>query len=223
MSGNFLAPDCGWGEQEFCQDVPAVPPPLAWPGLGVGGASLYPDPCLLSKVSCPLTLAHSLFSSPRVGGRAGVTWPRALEHCIDQKSLSSKNRILVWEREFDPEAAAQFPMAPESPPKREPLEKCDTGWLQPSPAREPPVPGSLCYRHQDGQGTLGRRAGAEPAAGRHCTLNSFTGSHSLRNSTSLLQPLVCCDSKPSSKERAISGADGDIPDSFSHPCGADNH
>ena len=154
MPGNFSAPDCSWGEQESYQDVPVAPPPPAWPGLGVGGVPLHPDSCLLSKASYPLTLAHSLFSSPRVGEGAGVTWPRALEHCIDQKSLSSKNRISVWEREFDPEAAAQFPAAPESPPKCEPLEKCDTGWLQPSPALEPPVPGSLCYGHQDGQGAL---------------------------------------------------------------------
>ena len=75
MSGNFLAPDCGQGEPEFCQDVPAVPPPPAWPGLEVGGASLHPDPCLLSKVSCPLTLAPSFFFLPGWGTGLGSPGP----------------------------------------------------------------------------------------------------------------------------------------------------
>ena len=63
MPGNFLGPDCGWDEQESCQDVPAVPPPLAWPGLGLGGAPLHQTLCTTRLLSVKQSLRPAYFSS----------------------------------------------------------------------------------------------------------------------------------------------------------------
>lgn len=61
---------------------------------------LHPDAHPLSRASCPSTLVHSLCPSPRVGGGwrwgAPVTWHRASEHCVDQKSFSGKTRFQFW-------------------------------------------------------------------------------------------------------------------------------